>query len=239
MSPDDDQFISSIYNYCDRWCERCEFTPRCRVFADESTREPLSDDPMEDAILTVAQSFAEALHLLKDNAAKFGIDLDAANDPKLEKAIERQREIVDATVLVRTAKDYGFASLSLLENAETLGLDVDDLLTEDMLSMVGWYQFFIGAKLHRAYHGIVDLDGDEDVDALRDPGSDANGSAKVAQIAIDNSVLAWTYLLNDRNADVIKPLIETLETIRSQTETQFPIAREFVRPGFDEIQTVM
>jgi len=28
-----DQFISGIYNYCDRWCERCSFTSRCMNFA--------------------------------------------------------------------------------------------------------------------------------------------------------------------------------------------------------------
>ena len=29
-----DGFIVGVYNYCDRWCERCAFTSRCRVFAD-------------------------------------------------------------------------------------------------------------------------------------------------------------------------------------------------------------
>ncbi len=28
-------FIPGIYNYCNRWCERCLYTDRCRVFADE------------------------------------------------------------------------------------------------------------------------------------------------------------------------------------------------------------
>ena len=28
-----DGFIVGIFNYCDRWCERCPFTSRCRLFA--------------------------------------------------------------------------------------------------------------------------------------------------------------------------------------------------------------
>src|SRR5688572_14788934 len=28
-----DGFIVGIFNYCDRWCERCTLTNRCRVFA--------------------------------------------------------------------------------------------------------------------------------------------------------------------------------------------------------------
>src|SRR5713101_7921895 len=30
---DNPNFISGIYNYCDRWCERCPFTARCLSFA--------------------------------------------------------------------------------------------------------------------------------------------------------------------------------------------------------------
>ena len=26
---EDPKYISGIYNYCDRWCERCRFTSRC------------------------------------------------------------------------------------------------------------------------------------------------------------------------------------------------------------------
>ena len=31
----DPQFISGVYNYCDRWCERCPLTSRCFVYATE------------------------------------------------------------------------------------------------------------------------------------------------------------------------------------------------------------
>ena len=37
MEPDDQGFIPSIHNYCDRWCERCPFTSRCRAYAIEMT----------------------------------------------------------------------------------------------------------------------------------------------------------------------------------------------------------
>ncbi len=34
--------ISGIYNYCDRWCERCAFTSRCMNFA---MSRKYTDDP--------------------------------------------------------------------------------------------------------------------------------------------------------------------------------------------------
>ena len=30
-----DGFILGIFNYCDRWCERCTLSGRCSVFAEE------------------------------------------------------------------------------------------------------------------------------------------------------------------------------------------------------------
>jgi predicted protein tyrosine phosphatase len=32
----DPKFIPGIYNYCDRWCERCPFTSRCLIGIDRS-----------------------------------------------------------------------------------------------------------------------------------------------------------------------------------------------------------
>ena len=31
--------ISGIYNYCDRWCEKCSYTNRCLLFKQEAERE--------------------------------------------------------------------------------------------------------------------------------------------------------------------------------------------------------
>jgi len=28
------RYLSGLYNYCDRWCERCEYTRQCRLAAD-------------------------------------------------------------------------------------------------------------------------------------------------------------------------------------------------------------
>ena len=32
-------FIPGVYNFCDRWCERCPLTARCRVFAMTEERK--------------------------------------------------------------------------------------------------------------------------------------------------------------------------------------------------------
>ena len=41
---EDPRFIEGIYNYCDRWCERCAFSSRCLLYASEQA-DPELDDP--------------------------------------------------------------------------------------------------------------------------------------------------------------------------------------------------
>lgn len=207
----------------------------------EQEAEPLDpEDPIGDAVRTVAQSLADANRMLRERAKEFGIDIDEAlNDPELEEAIERRRAFVRGQDAVELAKKYSYDARAILEtNNETLVAD-DDPMAAEMLEIVHWYVFFIAAKTHRGYHGVVDTDGYEDTDALSDLESDANGSIKIALIAIERSILAWTYLLSTTNQELIRPLIDQLETVKAIIERKFPNAREFVRPGFDEIETVM
>ena len=44
-----DGFIVGIFNYCDRWCERCALTSYCGLFADHAEMEA-SLDPNLKAI---------------------------------------------------------------------------------------------------------------------------------------------------------------------------------------------
>src|SRR5262245_29959549 len=49
-----DGFIVGIFNYCDRWCEACAFTSRCRLFADIAETEA-SLDPGLKAVVDAPQ----------------------------------------------------------------------------------------------------------------------------------------------------------------------------------------
>src|SRR5262245_42488705 len=40
-------FIVGIYNYCDRWCETCDFTSRCELFADVARAEASLDPHLQ------------------------------------------------------------------------------------------------------------------------------------------------------------------------------------------------
>jgi hypothetical protein len=46
----DDGFVSGIYNYCNRWCERCAYTRWCRLFADSAELEAELDPNLKEVL---------------------------------------------------------------------------------------------------------------------------------------------------------------------------------------------
>lgn len=240
----EERYISAIHNYCDRWCERCEFTDRCRVFAIEAEMSEAESDDADDGdvlVRNLSNILDDAKKMLTEKAAEFGIDLEAFDEAEMAEIRENKRTSVKNNVMARLAETYAFDLRPVLASQEEWLADsgLEQEMVDDVLAVLYWYQFFIGAKVQRGLHGIIDEDGDEDADELRDPQSDANGSIKVALIAIERSILAWTYLLDANNAQVIRPFIEILERLKQMVEAKFPYARDFIRPGFDEIEIVM
>ncbi len=241
MDSDPDQ-IPFIHNYCDRWCERCEFTSRCAVFAAESEMSDEEKDVTHPAFVSNLENiFAEAKRMMLERADELGIPLDPVTiDENREigrqkRAVVRGEEITKLSV--KYAKDSG--RVLALKDDWLDGSASQDEIQADVIDVLYWYQFFISAKLQRGLSGIQDPFDGEDDDQIRDPQSDTNGSIKIALIAIERSILAWTYLKSADNAELLSPMIELLEQIRRLTEQKFPYAHDFIRPGFDEIDVIM
>jgi len=241
-SPDDDGFISGIYNYCDRWCERCDFKDRCRIFADE--RESLEDeDTLEvDAVIQkLSTVFADAKQMLIEKTEELGIDPFAMSDEEFVQIRERQKRFIDNDELPRLGDRYWRSALDTLRKSDSWLAEIaaEDNIAADVIEVLNWYLFFIPVKIKSSLHGLLDDDGFEDPDQARDKQSHANGTAKIGLIAIERSLLAWTYLLDLDCSGTIPPLIQLLEKIKRLLELRFPHARDFVRPGFDEVSAVM
>ena len=91
----DKQYISEIYNYCDRWCERCAFTSRCRIFeAEEPGVTDYPDEPIDTPEFweKMRDSFARTLEVLQGRVDKLDAfekkgaeDDDKDDDDKEEK----------------------------------------------------------------------------------------------------------------------------------------------------------
>lgn len=79
----DPRFIPGVYNYCDRWCERCAFTSRCMTYAlsEETFDSPASRDIRNKAFWDKLSGIFEATRkMMAEKAKELGIDLDAVDD---------------------------------------------------------------------------------------------------------------------------------------------------------------
>jgi hypothetical protein len=88
----------------------------------------------------------------------------------------------------------------------------------------------------RALSGRTE-ESDLDTETSDSP-KDSDGSAKVALIGVDRSMTAWRLmqLAAPETEPSIIPLILQLARLRNRIETEFPEARQYIRPGFDEVQ---
>ncbi|HEX6278488.1 MAG TPA: hypothetical protein VFZ49_00615, partial [Pyrinomonadaceae bacterium] len=207
----DDNRIEGIYNYCDRWCERCRFTARCEVYAREQAYKlEESLDPMGDTLKIVAESFAEAKEMLIEHAEEMGIDLDEAmNDPAIDEGIERARQATESEPAVELAKQYALETRHILEKSEEWAGDPEeDPQILEALEVIKYYLFSVAVKVHSSYHALRDIDGYEDPDELTNAQSYANGTAKVTLMLIERSISSWAYLRNEINDLLIDPIIE-------------------------------
>src|SRR5437660_6093958 len=78
----DPRFIPGVYNYCDRWCERCPLSNRCLNYAMEKAEDD-SDPAARDLSNRkfwdkLQRTFQSTIEMLREEAKARGIDLDDA-----------------------------------------------------------------------------------------------------------------------------------------------------------------
>lgn len=251
------RFISGIYNYCDRWCERCAFTSRCMNYA---LSEEEFDSPELHGINNQAfwdklgEIFSTTLEMVREKAQEMGIDLDAIDHDEIAEENERIHEMakeqpysVAAMQYIRIADEWFEAYSTLLEEkgeeleslaeAEIPGTNPDDDMVSivDCIEVIRWYQHQIYVKLCRAATGTF-CGEFQDLEYMQE---DADGSAKVAIIGIERSTAAWATILThlpDQEESILSLLV-ALKNLLQLVETSFPNARSFLRPGFDKISS--
>ena len=216
--------ISGIYNYCDRWCERCPLTSRCLVYATEQEDDSQENNDLRNEAFwrKLGSIFQETREMIAAWVKEAGIDLASATDEN-DARHRGRRQLVDNHPLVKSGRKYANAASDWFREFDQR-IEVSDQL-EDTREVIQWYQYQIAVKTIRA------LTGREE-----ELSSDSDGSAKVALIGIDRSIAAWRLMqlsLPERERSIV-PLILQLERLRCRLEKSFPQARSFVRPGFDE-----
>ncbi|MCB0568830.1 MAG: hypothetical protein KDC66_03665 [Phaeodactylibacter sp.] len=242
-------FISGIHNYCDRWCERCSFSQRCEIFAEEQKLTTAQRDPDNPAFWDfISNNFRKAMEMLEAWAAKEGIDMEAGGEgacqqpareglPPKQQALENlAQEYTRRTVDWLKANRRAFHERDEeLRRQLQLGIDVhkQGVQLADAVEVAQWYCTMIASKTGRALHSYEHMDEwywDNPVQ------SDANGTAKVALLCIERSLGAWLAIRQHlpAKADEVVDMLVLLDKLHRGLMYYFPDAKKFVRPGFDE-----
>lgn len=247
--------ISGIFNYCDRWCERCTFTSRCAVYEDETEVGSDELDMKNKAFWNrLGQNFVKAKDLLQKVADQSGVDLQAvqvemAENLRKKDQIKHESREHPLSQLTFRYSEVGrewlktqpgmLDRLDALKTELTLGVESQEgarrqtVIIKDSLAVIQWYLAFIHVKLVRALMGRLSSEAWEDEGRYQ---RDYDGSAKIALIAIQRSIQAWSQLfeiLPEKEDDFLK-ILSMLQKIKTMTEKEFPDAPAFIRPGFDE-----
>jgi hypothetical protein len=236
----EERFITGIYNYCDRWCERCPQTSRCLNFSisDEKFRDPETHDIQNEAFWRkLSGLFRETLELLEETGKKWGIDLKTLDLEKAGESIASKKEAAVNHVVYRAAESYGrlvddwFKENGALFSFGTMAVAGAEMTIQEALEVIRWYQYFIAAKVMRAIRGKAENEVEEGDEFPRD----AEGSAKVALVAIDRSIGAWGVIpqYNRLYAEGVFEIVSLLKLLGQAIEETFPDARSFIRPGLD------
>lgn len=245
----EEHFIAGVHNYCDRWCERCPFTARCRVFSNEQKLSDEAKDPADPAFWqNIKKSFEDVLEMLNKMMENMGIDTSEADK------IESPEPDPDISALERTLREKTLRYANAVndffqENKfffEQKGQELEKQIEnghpvdvehwqffQDAVEVIQWYQYFISAKVHRAVTSLEHLGTFDDAQQ-----NDSNGSAKIAVIAIERSLGAWEVVrqhLPEKREEIFE-LQRQLQHLRSEVERHFPGWVAFHRPGFDDEQ---
>lgn len=247
--------IPGVYNYCNRWCERCIFTSRCLNFSmgEEDMGDPEANDMNNKKFWDkIAETFRITLEMIQEDAKERGIDLNDIDHEAYEKKEKFIKEEAETYPCVIKSDEYADMVHNWMKaSGDLFKVKGEELAQKALMEIPGcnplqeakdmgnateiisWYCFQIHVKIMRAVQGMLD-DRYEKYEA--DFPKDSDGSAKVALIGIDQSIGAWGEMMKffpNRENEILDILV-LLEKIRKETEKTFPDARKFVRPGFDE-----
>ena len=218
-----DGFIVGVYQYCDRWCEQCPLTNRCRMFS--SLAEIDFEDRSEPRLTRERRRLAVQLVEFQTEAEELG-------EGARPKPGERLGYLPELEPSSGTDPEVVASSHDLQKKFRQLSMSANPAV-RNAAESIRYFSLFVPTKMMRALAQV----------AREGPGpqqSDANGSAKVAILALERMAGAWNVLIETHHvsATVAGPFLAEIAQMLRNLDRAVPNARAFVRPGFDELEEV-
>jgi hypothetical protein len=244
MNEENKSYIAGIYNYCDRWCEKCKFISHCLLFTNESkivTQEILKPGESLDIEKIFNMNFGSYSDELEveifeqTSEDEEPINADSEDNTEINKhplsKLADEFFLGSHLLIKRMDERYNFYALSNKRQIDPLF----NKLFEEFEKFV-WFHSLIVAKVKRAVSGKIEMLRDDDEAMINIREYDINGSAKISVIALGKIIKALNKLFNkmpEFKNDILSILVFAGELL-NMIEIEFPGYNSFIRPGFDE-----
>lgn len=135
--------IPGIFNYCDRWCERCQMTSRCEIFIPDE-----KEMNTEESLAVVHENFSKTMSMLVNWAKKNNVPLEdlQKEDPAWAARREYNKLHARTNITSKLALDYRKKAADIrakyakelnvfktnLENRAELGLKGDSEIVREV-----------------------------------------------------------------------------------------------------------
>lgn len=249
-------FIPGIFNYCDKWCSRCEFKKRCSVFVDDNG-EVDSTLPNEALIMMITDKLKALSEIFEHSSHLMPSMTDVAYENVMiapeKQEIEKTPFAGTKNSIIAAGNEYERLAANWLDErkldesikifSDKLDLDLitaDEIALEldtvqDWLDEIGHFMTFIPVKIRRA---VTNSRRRNEWESEIGFPKDCEGTAKIAILAIERSVQIWEELMAyfPELEDDCLDFLARLQHLKKLILKEFPNAMNFIRPGFDEFR---
>ena len=245
---EDNNLISGIFNYCDRWCERCIYTKRCAVYAQTENIDYSEEGNDLETFFAKLKDILEKTHKILDEKLR-EIYPEGLPENLVEEYEQKSAEIekkIDSNQLYLSGKEYSALVRNWFESQKENEKNGDDEinyaynfdtkknnerdkeLLSELIEIISFYQYFIEIKIKRALFDKYEFGEDDDFK------ENILTTQKLILLAITRSLAAWEILYDLMNQpDGVLTIMVHLEKLKHNAELTFNEAIKFKRPYFD------
>jgi hypothetical protein len=225
-----DTFYKLVFNFCDRWCERCKLSGICRVYQKEREREKrfikqgIDPKSWEATFITVKESFQETLILLEKEMKRLKIKITEEDSKRYEKEDKRKEKSAKNDRLYNVSLKLNYSLVKLVEDLNFYFLEEKPKNIEEPLEILSYYMHFISAKIHRAVLSEIE----EKEMKYEDTTYDSKTSAFLSYVAIVKIINALKFISHLKNLypklhQKTKKLIPLFEELNGVLEERFEL----------------
>lgn len=254
--------ISGIYNYCDRWCEKCTYTNRCLLFKQEAEIEIKQILKDEDSPSVWMKDAADNFHEAFDQVNKFmdeedeeyeefgkddfedEDDSDSFERNFLKEEIDDDRPSTflkgaDSSLILLSEKlfkdFFDYYELLKLKMPDELDEKNSKSILQQNIDTLGWYTPQIHIKIRMSYWNKHKLSKSKDPEFAEIDEEMLNVSSRIAFIGIEKCITALNFLYQQMPElqSETKSLLNSVFQIRNIFIEEFPASQTYKRPYFD------